>query len=105
MDITKLTDEELKNELTRRRELKIAAWEEAKVVHKKLCEKNINFLLMLTPEHSRTSCSDNDICNGFMDHEHYPRCIRCFLLGVAGSEEWPEIAKLSISIDHHKFTE
>ena len=53
---------------------------------------------IIAPEHSRTSCSDADPCNGGFEIEeikaqglvverifkHSPRCARCFLLTTEG---------------------
>jgi hypothetical protein len=55
---------------------------------------------ILTPEHGRTSCSDENVCNGYCKIEDkkykgvvierswdcYPRCNRCFLLLHIGED-------------------
>jgi hypothetical protein len=48
------------------------------------------FIDFICPEHSRTSCSDDDISNGFyleedretISKERYHRCVRCALLEI-----------------------
>jgi hypothetical protein len=48
------------------------------------------FIDLICPEHSRTSCSDDNIGNGFylkndsdtIDEKYYPRCNRCALLEI-----------------------
>jgi len=51
---------------------------------------------ILQPEHGRTSCSDNNLCNGFYsaggkrgDLGH-GRCSRCMLLEILNGEEVPK---------------
>ena len=44
---------------------------------------------IICPEHTRTSCSDENISNGFytdegvITKEYFPRCSRCALLEIA----------------------
>ena len=47
-----------------------------------------DFINIVAPEHSRTSCSDDNLFNGFyydgcgenLDRRYYPRCKRCAYL-------------------------
>jgi hypothetical protein len=55
----------------------------------------LELINIICPEHSRTSCSDENINNGFyhsyeldepistISNEHMPRCTRCALLQLA----------------------
>ena len=48
------------------------------------------FIDFICPEHGRTSCSDDNISNGFyleeyeetINEKYYPRCARCALLEI-----------------------
>jgi len=48
------------------------------------------FIDFICPEHGRTSCSDENISNGFyfeedgetISEKHHPRCVRCALLEI-----------------------
>lgn len=53
----------------------------------------LEFINIIYPEHGRTSCSDDNISNGFylkddedgeevISKEYYPRCMRCALLEI-----------------------
>lgn len=46
-----------------------------------LTDVQIDALLSLI-DHSRTSCSDTNICNGDITDDRQPRCIRCALLNL-----------------------
>jgi hypothetical protein len=49
-----------------------------------------DFIDFICPEHGRTSCSDENISNGFyleedgetISQKYYPRCVRCALLEI-----------------------
>jgi hypothetical protein len=49
-----------------------------------------DFIDFICPEHGRTSCSDDNISNGFhleedgetISQEYYHRCVRCVLLEI-----------------------
>ena len=46
-----------------------------------------DFVLMLFPEHERTSCSDDNVVNGFyMDDTIGCRCTRCGILEILNDE-------------------
>lgn len=54
----------------------------------------IEFLNIILPEHGRTSCSDDDIQNGFWSrHGHHTenewqgRCQRCMALQIINNDE------------------
>ena len=42
----------------------------------------IQLLNIIQPEHSRTSCSDTNLQNGFYSNEGYTRCFRCTILEI-----------------------
>lgn len=55
---------------------------------------------LIVPEHERTSCSDNNIVNGFGSTDSYlPRCNRCaFLELLLGDVYIPDGKRLEISV-------
>lgn len=61
---------------------------------------------IICPEHSRTSCSDENISNGFytdegiITKEYFPRCSRCALLEIVNKTSIDE-DKLIDSISIH----
>ena len=48
------------------------------------------FINLICPEHTRTSCSDEKLSNGFyleedgetISQKYFPRCVRCALLEI-----------------------
>lgn len=73
--------EELKAEIQRREAEKLAA--ELLVRNKKnatIFEHRAVLLSLM--EHSRTSCSDSDPANGFMNSDGHYRCAKCALMQV-----------------------
>jgi len=50
---------------------------------------------IICPDHSRTSCSDENIDNGFYTHDEtgHPRCRRCALIELAYGEPLPDPLK------------
>jgi hypothetical protein len=79
MDLTKVTDKELQDELKRRAEEARQARLAERQQRLDLVLKHRDTLLELVP-HSRTSCSDQDVSNGLYSAEYGPRCTRCGLL-------------------------
>lgn len=79
MDLSKATDEDIQNEIKRRKNAKRAAELERRQKVDAANYANIDHLIAITP-HERTSCSDRDPCNGGTNSHGYPACARCFLL-------------------------
>ncbi len=54
-----------------------------------------DLLDFIYPEHDRTSCSDNDIQNGFYsrNEQGFGRCTRCMYLQILQGEELPRAVK------------
>lgn len=78
--IAEATDDELRMELSRRRDARIEKQYEAR--RKRFdgfTRENLNNLI---PEHDRTSCSDFNTENGFPGGSNKPRCGRCALLQI-----------------------
>lgn len=55
---------------------------------------------LLIPDHERTSCSDNNVENGFGSMDDFlPRCTRCGILELLGGGVYvPEGKRLEISL-------
>ena len=84
MSFDKFTDKELQAELQRRAEhQRLLDLELRRIEFRKLIQHR-EALLDLIP-HTRTSCGDNLITNGFGSAEHGARCARCALLELT---EW-----------------
>lgn len=70
--------------------------------------KAIELINIITPEHARTSCSDENISNGFyreldslcISNEYHSRCSRCALLEIMNGESVDE-KKLIETISIH----
>ncbi len=52
--------------------------------------KAIDLINIIQPKHNRTSCSDDDLENGFYSNDGYTRCLRCTLLEVLKKGFLPE---------------
>lgn len=53
----------------------------------------LEFIDLINPEHGRTSCSDEDINNGFYTRNGetwHGRCRRCLMLEIANGRSIPE---------------
>jgi len=51
----------------------------------------LEFINIICPEHSRTTCSDENISNGFYSGDGWhARCLRCAYLEIANGIEIPE---------------
>lgn len=62
------------------------------------------FINIVTPEHSRTSCSDDNLSNAFAGSSidgiiYFPRCYRCFLMDNIGYDTINLEFKVSFSVD------
>ena len=84
------SDDELRAELKRREEERVAAAQRAHDAHGAMLRTVLTRQLVdaLRPEHDRTSCSDTNLSNGWdtMDERSgrtMPRCVRCALLETA----------------------
>lgn len=54
--------------------------------------ETLEFINIICPEHDRTSCSDENISNGFYTrgNKWYGRCTRCMYLQIINGEELPK---------------
>jgi hypothetical protein len=77
-DLSKVTEEDLLDELKRRKVAREEAARAAKEKRDAAVVANIDALLALVPEHGRTSCSDQNVTNE-------RRCNRCTLLYIKSS--------------------
>lgn len=60
---------------------------------------DIGFIDEIAPEHTRTSCDDNNSNgNEYYNEFGYPRCVRCALLYRLRNHEWPHNAEARIEI-------
>ena len=95
MDINNLSNKELqclKNQiLEREQSIKETQLQEKREKAKLQIERlreNKDFLLNeIIPNHDRSSCNDDNICNGLNTAEYGHRCIRCALLELL-DEDW-----------------
>ena len=55
------------------------------------------FVDIICPTHDRSSCSDEDLQNGFYSNDHFTRCARCTLLSVIRDRSLPKSHEFSIS--------
>ena len=55
-------------------------------------------LLKHVPKHSRTSCSDDHLANGYttMGRGGYPRCVRCALMRAADNIAYADHLTLTV---------
>jgi hypothetical protein len=61
----------------------------------------LELINIIQPEHTRTSCDDDNLYNGFNSSEKHTRCLRCTLLQVLKEGKLPKSHYLSadFSID------
>lgn len=52
---------------------------------------------IICPTHDRSSCSDEDLQNGFNSNDHFTRCGRCTLLCVLRDRSLPENHEVQIN--------
>lgn len=95
-EIKDIPTAELEKELARRREEEKRARELAWEARKVFLLMNINALLLLTPEHGRTSCSDEVAVN-------VGRCNRCTFLAAKDTNSWDNYRDVRIEVIGHDF--
>lgn len=66
--------------------------------HIQYLRENKNIILSLL-EHSRTSCNDDNCCNGYITSDGYARCNKCFLIEILNGE-WGE-GDFEVTFDVH----
>ena len=66
-----------------------------------LMREHKDLVLAMFPKHSRTSCSDEDVCNGFYSCEGHYRCKRCAILEILDGDDLTGI-EVSFGIDFHE---
>ena len=81
MTLANIPTDKLEQELIKREAAKLAATRLVNHRNKAFVLEHINALLDFAPEHSYTSCSDENPCNGYSRNGR-PRCNRCALLSV-----------------------
>lgn len=96
--LTDFTDAELRMEVQRRAAVQNGKINEHRERQRGLTEKFIDTLLLLVPEHDRTSCSDENPCNPG-GGGHPARCIRCALLRVK-REGYSDLFVSSVSVEY-----
>lgn len=109
MDVGKLTNQELAAEVNRRNaEARDTEAKRRKQFSQMLFTTEpkhtlIEALLILHPDHSRTSCSDDNLANAYTDAERCPtgRCTRCVLMKAFKDDWWDEDLGIHIEIMRH----
>lgn len=76
MELETFSDSELQAELERRRQVLREEAQREQRAHERMLVTYIDALLGLVPDHSRTSCSDEDANN------YHGRCTRCTLMFI-----------------------
>jgi hypothetical protein len=77
-DLKKVTDEDLKKEVDRRKGI-----ERDRIrLHRGIVEQYVDTLLLFVPKHCRTSCSDEGSSNAQAQTGGRIRCHRCELLWI-----------------------
>jgi hypothetical protein len=96
VNIQEVSDEALQAEVKRRRQVRADIHNNWLSRHLDLVLVNIDLLLEFTPDHCRTSCSDENPCNSGKI-----RCKRCRLLKLK-NEDWNDctVVNLSLGEDH-----
>ena len=75
--------------MTRKEELEA---EEAELYERITVTKHIQYLrenkeiILSLIDHSRTSCSDDNCCNGYIISDGFARCNKCFLIEILNGE-------------------
>lgn len=77
MMIKNMTDQQIRDELAKREAQRAEEARKKTIQLQDLSVKNIDTLLELTPDHGRTSCSDENPCNSDRG-----RCDRCALMKI-----------------------
>jgi hypothetical protein len=81
MKLDKVSEEDLKAELARRQRARDEAENERTRRAHALVVEHVDALLALTPEHSYSTCSDENLAYVFPDNG-YQKCNRCGLLEI-----------------------
>ena len=93
-------DREKADRETRRKKAALAKFEMAIAEFQKLPEETIKLLLSLF-EHGRTSCSDDNVCNGWWSNEDdTPRCNKCALIETLKGTFPPDLI-VSFTLELH----
>jgi len=91
-DLTKMSDDELEKELSRRRQERLQKRRDERQEANNLIVQHVDALLRMVTKHGKTSCSDasprNDYING---------CDRCTLLNIRASGCMDHDYKLMLS--------
>ena len=104
-DLAKFTEKELTAELAKREKDRVN--EELKIRTEKFMQLAVNKDALLDiVDHSRTSCSDAKVSNGFFTGEYGPRCTRCALLELRRSDAsiYAEEFDVEVTVSFRKIT-
>lgn len=98
-DITAFTDDELKIEIKRREAAARQAELDRRFQYSRWIADSLTPYVIdtIAPEHGRTSCTDEDLANGWGSG---PRCVRCALLETVRDTYWPKDYKLRVSLEY-----
>ncbi len=100
MDLKNISEADLKAELKRREDEKLAEEKQKRDETAATCLRHIDALLELVPDHSRTTCSDSNHCNGEYTHSSGNcRCLRCYLLECKLHEQWSPLMRLNFTME------
>jgi hypothetical protein len=89
MDIKEISTKDLQAELQRREHEAALEAQRKREAKEQFWIEHLELILQLIPEHSRTSCSDENPNN-------YGRCDRCTLLEMRGSTYWNSSYELTL---------
>jgi hypothetical protein len=64
---------------------------------------NVDALIAVTPDHSRTSCDDGSLGNSYTNDMGYPRCVRCFLLDAKRTNYWDAQVAMRIALEPNEY--
>jgi hypothetical protein len=92
MDLKEIPTADLAAEVARRQAEALAAAEKKDAEERDFWLANIDFILKLMPDHSRTSCSDDNVANQY-------RCPRCALLKAKDYGHWEKGMTLTVTLD------
>ena len=103
MDITKLSKKELddlQKEIDKQKQtIKDEEIRKRKEISKKKLDKlreHKDFLLEII-DHDRTSCSDDNVCNGYGSASYGARCSKCRLIEVL-NDDWDDEWEVDINV-------
>ena len=75
----------VKEEKEKIRQNELAEKKKTVAKHIQYLRENKDIILSLI-DHSRTSCSDDNCCNGYITSDGYARCNKCFLIEILNGE-------------------